>query len=274
MRFSLRERKCAEKLLERALFEDKADKDLTSILACTDDLAKFSLRTRQDISVAGLEIVEMGFSKAKVEFKCADGDKLRAGDTLAVVEGPLRPVLTAERSVLNLLQRMCGVATMTAKYVAAAQGMVKIVDTRKTMPGFRLLDKYAVRCGGGENHRLDLSDMIMLKDNHLAYSGLSYEELIEKARKDFPDVPIAVEAENYDQAIKLAELMPDILMLDNIPVSEMKRIAKELSGKVVLEATGGVTLENLPEIAQCGVQRISVGAITHSAPAVDLGLDA
>ena len=274
MRFSLRERKCAEKLLERALFEDKADKDLTSILACSDDLAKFSLKTRQDISVAGLEIVELGFPKAKVEYKCADGDRLKAGDTLASVEGPLKPILTAERSVLNLLQRMCGVATLTAKYVAAAQGRVKIVDTRKTMPGFRLLDKYAVRCGGGENHRLDLSDMIMLKDNHLAYSGLSYEELIEKARKDFPGVPIAVEAENYDQALKLAELKPDLLMLDNIPVGEMKRIAEKLSGKVVLEATGGVTLENLPEIAKCGVQRVSIGAITHSAPAVDLGLDA
>ena len=274
MRFSLRERKCAEKLLERALFEDKADKDLTSILSCSDKPARFSLKTRQEIAVSGLEIVELGFPKAKIAFECEDGDKLKAGDTLATVEGPLRPILTSERSVLNMLQRMCGVATMTAKYVAAAQGMVKIVDTRKTMPGFRLLDKYAVRCGGGENHRLDLSDMIMLKDNHLAYSGLSYEKLIEKARKDFPGVPVAVEAENYDQAIKLAELMPDLLMLDNIPVSEMKRIAKELSGKVVLEATGGVTLENLPEIAQCGVQRISVGAITHSAPAVDLGLDA
>ena len=274
MRFSLRERKCAEKLLERALFEDKADKDLTSILSCSDKTARFSLRTRQDITVSGLEIVELGFSKAKVAFECEDGDKLKAGDTLATVEGPLRPILTAERSVLNMLQRMCGVATLTAKYVSAAQGLVKIVDTRKTMPGFRLLDKYAVRCGGGENHRMDLSDMIMLKDNHLAYSGLSYDELFRKARKDFPGVPIAVEAENYDQALKLAELKPDLLMLDNIPVPEMKRIAGALKGKVLLEATGGVTLENISQVAECGVERISIGAITHSAPAVDLGLDA
>lgn len=274
MRFSLRERKCAEKLLECALFEDKADKDLTSILSCSDKLSRFSLRTRQDIAVSGLEIVELGFPKAKVETKCKDGDKLKAGATLAVVEGPLRPILTAERSVLNLLQRMCGVATLTAKYVAAAQGKVKIVDTRKTMPGMRLLDKYAVRCGGGVNHRMDLSDMIMLKDNHLAYSGLSYEELFRKARKDYPGVPVAVEAENYDQALMLAALKPDLLMLDNIPPSEMKRIAAALKGKVLLEATGGVTLENISLVAECGVERVSIGAITHSAPAADLGLDA
>ncbi len=274
MRFSLRERKCAEKLLERALFEDKADKDLTSILSCSDKPARFSLRTRQDIAVSGLEIVELGFPKAKIAFECEDGDKLKAGETLATVEGPLRPILTAERSVLNLLQRMCGVATLTAKYVAASQGLVKIVDTRKTMPGMRLLDKYAVRCGGGENHRMDLSDMIMLKDNHLAYSGLSYKELFQRARKDFPGVPIAVEAENYDQAVELADLKPDLLMLDNIPAPEMKKIAGSLKGKVLLEATGGVTLENISEVAKCGVERISIGAITHSAPAVDLGLDA
>ena len=274
MRFSLRERKCAEKLLERALFEDKADKDLTSILSCSDKPARFKLRTRQDIAVSGLEIVELGFPKAKIEFKCEDGDKLKAGETLATVEGPMRPILTAERSVLNMLQRMCGVATLTAKYVSAAQGLAKVVDTRKTMPGMRLLDKYAVRCGGGENHRLDLSAMIMLKDNHLAYSGLSYEELFRKARKDFPGVPVAAEAENYDQALKLAELKPDLLMLDNIPVPEMKKIVGTLKGKVLLEATGGVTLENISQVAECGVERISIGAITHSAPAVDLGLDA
>ena len=136
MRFSLRERKCAEKLLERALFEDKADKDLTSILSCSDREARFSLRTRQDIAVSGLEIVELGFPKAKIAFECEDGDKLKAGETLATVEGPLRPILTAERSVLNLLQRMCGVATLTAKYVSAAQGLVKIVDTRTKPGGF------------------------------------------------------------------------------------------------------------------------------------------
>ena len=279
MHFSDKERLYARELLLRALYEDKADRDLTSAISCPrDKKGRFFLRTRQDIVVAGLELVSFGFKhldgSAETTLLKADGDRAGKGETLAEVSGSVAPILSCERTVLNLLQRMCGVATLTAKYVAAARGAAEIVDTRKTMPGFRLLDKYAVRCGGGKNHRLDLSDMIMLKDNHLAYSGLSYEELFEKARMEHPGVPIAAEAENYDQALALAALKPDILMLDNIPADEMKRIAEALKGQVVLEATGGVTLDNIREIAQCGVQRISIGAITHSAPAVDLGLDA
>lgn len=279
MHFSAKERLCARALLSRALYEDKADCDLTSMISCPEEKeGKFFLRTRQDIVVAGIETVSLGFKflsgAVETTLMKEDGERASAGETLAVVSGPLAPILSCERTVLNLLQRMCGVATLTAKYVSASRGLVKIVDTRKTMPGFRLLDKYAVVCGGGQNHRLDLSDMIMLKDNHLHYSGLSYAELFEKARKEHPGVPIAVEAENYDQALELAVLKPDILMLDNIPAEEMKRIAEALKGKVTLEATGGVTLDNLSEIAECGVQRVSIGAITHSAPAVDLGLDA
>ena len=279
MNFSPKERLCAKTLLARTFYEDKADRDLTSAISCPKEKeGEFFLKTRQDIVVAGLEAVSFGFkflnSGVRTELLKRDGGRAKKGETLAIITGPIAPILSCERTVLNLLQRMCGVATLTAKYVSAAKGLAKIVDTRKTMPGFRLLDKYAVRCGGGENHRLDLSDMIMLKDNHLAYSGLGYEELFEKARKEHPGVPIAVEAENYDQAVELAKFKPDILMLDNIPPEEMKRIAEKLNGKVVLEATGGVTLDNLSEIAECGVQRISIGAITHSATAVDLGLDA
>lgn len=274
MRFSARERKAASLLLFRALAEDKFDHDLTSAVACPQKEASFFLRTRQDVTVSGLEILELGFPEAKIEFFCEDGSVLEKGSALAKIEGLLRPILTSERSVLNMMQRMCGVATLTAKYAALAKGKAKIVDTRKTMPGFRLLDKYAVRCGGGTNHRMDLGDMIMFKDNHLAYSGLCYKELMEKARRDHPGVPIAVEAETFEQAVELAGLKPDILMLDNMPADEMKRVAEKLGGSVVLEATGGVTLENLESIAACGVQRISVGAITHSAPAADLGLDA
>ncbi|MBR5624702.1 carboxylating nicotinate-nucleotide diphosphorylase [bacterium] len=279
MHFSPRERLCAQALLARSFYEDKADRDLTSGISCPKEKAgRFFLRTRQDIVVSGLEAVSFGFKflegGVEAELLKTDGDRAAKGETLAVVSGPVAPILSCERTVLNLLQRMCGVATLTARYVAASEGLVKIVDTRKTLPGFRLLDKYAVRCGGGANHRLDLSDMIMLKDNHLAYSGLSYAELFEKARREHPGVPVAVEAENYDQALELSALKPDILMLDNIPAEEMKRIAEALEGKVVLEATGGVTLDNLYEIARCGVQRISIGAITHSATAVDLGLDA
>ena len=274
MRFSPRERKFAAMILERALFEDKADKDVTSLVACSEKCSRFALRARQDLTVSGLEVLELGFPKAEIVFLCEDGDKVSKGAVLARIEGPLRSILSAERSVLDLLQRMCSVATCTAQYAAIAGGGVKIVDTRKTMPGFRLLDKYAVRCGGGVNHRLDLSDMIMFKDNHLAYSGLTYKELFEKARKEYPGVPIAVEAENYEQALELAKLGPDILMLDNMPPEEMKKVSEALAGRVTLEATGGVTLDNLKEIAASGVQRISIGAITHSAKCVDIGLDA
>jgi len=274
LRFSPRERKFAAMILERALFEDKADKDVTSFVACSEKRSRFAMRARQDLTVSGLEVLELGFPKAETVFLCEDGDKVSKGAVLARIEGPLRSILSAERSVLDLLQRMCSVATCTAQYAAIAGGGVKIVDTRKTMPGFRLLDKYAVRCGGGVNHRLDLSDMIMFKDNHLAYSGLTYGELFEKARKEYPGVPIAIEAENYDQALELAKLGPDILMLDNMAPEEMKRVSEALNGHVTLEATGGVTLDNLKEVAASGVQRISIGAITHSAKCVDIGLDA
>lgn len=274
MRFSPRERKFAAMILERALFEDKADKDVTSLVACSEKRSLFAMRARQDLTVSGLEVLELGFPKAKIVFLCEDGDAVSKGAVLARIEGPLRSILSAERSVLDLLQRMCSVATCTAQYAAIAGGGVKIVDTRKTMPGFRLLDKYAVRCGGGVNHRLDLSDMIMFKDNHLAYSGLTYGELFEKARKEYPGVPIAVEAENYEQALEMAKLGPDILMLDNMASEEMKRVSEALAGHVTLEATGGVTLDNLKEVAASGVQRISIGAITHSAKCVDIGLDA
>lgn len=280
MRFTPKERKYALTLFQRALSEDKADRDLTSLLSCPKEKrGRFFLRTRQRISVAGLEVTEFGFkfldAAVTAELLKEDGETAEKGETLAVVSGPLAPILSCERTVLNLLQRMCGVATLTARFVEAAgpEG-AKITDTRKTMPGMRILDKYAVRCGGGVNHRLDLSDMIMFKDNHLASSGLTYAELIGKARKEYPGVPVAIEAESFEEALKMAEYAPDLLMLDNMPAEEMAKTAEKLKGKVVLEATGGVTLANVSLIANCGVQRVSIGALTHSAPAVDLGLDA
>ena len=278
--FDTLQRQAARSLIERALFEDGAERDLTSLLACPPEKeAKLFLRARERIILAGGEIIALTYerlgARVKVELLANDGACLEKGAIIARLEGPLRPILTGERTLLNLLQRLCAVATLTASFVnAAGKDGARIVDTRKTLPGFRRLDKYAVLCGGGQNHRLGLSDMIMFKDNHLELSGKSMKELVKEARAKFPNIPIAIEAETKEAALTAASLQPDLLMLDNMPVPLMREICALLKGKVVTEATGGVNLNNIFEVAHCGVDRVSIGAITHSAPAVDLGLDA
>lgn len=212
----------------------------------------------------------------------ADGTAVERGSRLAVVSGSLRSILAAERTALNFLQRLSGVATLTHKYVAAVSGTkAKVLDTRKTTPGWRLLEKYAVRCGGGTNHRVGLYDAILIKDNHIAGLGdpaTAVRRSVELARA-YPGnagLPVEVEVDSVSQLLQVLPVQPEIVLLDNMPPALLREcVAKrnELSPATLLEASGGVNLTTIRGIADTGVDRISVGALTHSATALDVALD-
>jgi nicotinate-nucleotide pyrophosphorylase (carboxylating) len=224
--------------------------------------------------------------KLELTVRIGDGEPAHVGSKLGIIEGPLRSMLSAERVMLNFLQRLSGISTTTRKYVRAIQGTkARIYDTRKTMPGWRLLEKYAVRCGGGYNHRLGLYDGILIKDNHLAELGRNFQpklrEIIAEARKVKGVKFVAVEVDHVDDQLNYVLEIPgiDIVLLDNMGQWQLKHAVEmrdEMCGKnkkPLLEASGNITLSNVSAIAQCGVDRIAVGAITHSAKAVDIGLD-
>jgi nicotinate-nucleotide pyrophosphorylase (carboxylating) len=210
-----------------------------------------------------------------------DGNTIHPGDRIARVDGLMRCILAAERTALNFLQHLSGIATLTSRFVEAIKGLpCRILDTRKTIPGWRLLEKYAVRCGGGYNHRLGLYDGILIKDNHLAALGGGPEAIRQAVRaareKNGPDVPVEVEVENLEMLEVALAFQPDIILLDNMSLDklgEAVRRRNEISRKVKLEASGGITLDNVRAVAETGVDRISVGALTHSAPALDIALD-
>ncbi len=231
---------------------------------------------RENAVVSALPILNHVFNthKCVVEFFAEDGQHLQKNESIACIRGPLYDILARERIALNFLQRLSGIATLTARYVEAVKDTdARIVDTRKTLPGWRALDKYAVRCGGGVNHRFSLADMIMIKDNHWADAHLSPAEYIAIARNYYPNCPVACEADSVEMALKLITLNIDLLMCDNMSLDELSRIVNETDGRVAIEATGGVTLDSVARIAHTGVNRISVGALTHSAPAVDIAFD-
>ncbi|WP_150460409.1 carboxylating nicotinate-nucleotide diphosphorylase [Nesterenkonia ebinurensis] len=216
--------------------------------------------------------------EVSVELEAAEGAQFLAGDHLARVSGPARPILTAERIALNLVQRMCGVAALTAQYAAAVKGTgVRITDTRKTTPGLRVLERYAVRCGGGRNHRFSLSDAVMAKDNHLAAvaaAGIPLAQALAEARTRLPHTAhLEVEVDRMDQIPAALQGGADTIMLDNFPVEDMRRAVELIDGRAQVEASGGVSLETVGAIARTGVDVISVGALTHSARGLDLGLD-
>jgi len=209
-----------------------------------------------------------------------DGAQLAAGARLAIISGPVQVMLVAERTALNFLQRLSGVASMTRRYVDAVAGLpCQILDTRKTTPGWRLLEKYAVRCGGGYNHRTGLYDMVLIKDNHLACSHdrLSIEKAVSQARQHTRGkVPVEIEVDTLDQFDEALKAGPDMILLDNMTTEQMLEAVRRRNGvtpRVLLEASGGVTLSTVRAIAETGVDRISVGALTHSAPALDIALD-
>jgi len=278
-------------LLKLAIEEDLGLGDMTSELLFGDNVRdEADIISREEIVVCGMNIVKellrMYDSRIKLKVLVRDGQHAYVGCRLATLIGSLRSILTAERVVLNFLQRLCGIATTTRKYVRAVQGTkAKIYDTRKTIPGWRALEKYAVRCGGGYNHRLGLYDGILIKDNHLAQLGRNFQpklkKIIEEARKLKHAKFVAVEVDHVDHQLNyVLEIQGiDIVLLDNMGQWQLKH-AVEMRDKMrgknrkpLLEASGNVTLANVSGIAQCGVDRIAVGAITHSATAVDIGVD-
>ncbi len=277
-------------LIELAVEEDRGQGDMTSELLFGDGVIdKADIVTREEIVVCGMpiikEVLKIYDKHLKLKVHVKDGQHAYVGCHVATIEGPLRSILTAERVVLNFLQRLCGIATTTRKYVRAVEGTkAKIYDTRKTLPGWRIIEKYAVRCGGGYNHRLGLYDGILIKDNHLAQLGRNFQpklkKIIKEARKIKHAKFIAVEVDHVDDQLNFVLAIPgiDIVLLDNMGQWQLKH-AVEMKrkmcgrGKPLLEASGNITLANVSAIAQCGVDRIAVGAITHSATAVDIGVD-
>ena len=277
-----------EPLIDIAVFEDFGKGDPTSeITVGADETAKGHLISREEIVVSGMDLVPMILKKydPRLDYKALvpDGYRASVADRLGVIKGPLRSMLSAERVVLNFLQRLCGISTMTWKFVSATRGTkAKIYDTRKTIPGWRELEKYAVRCGGGYNHRMSLGDAVMFKDNHIAELGKNFEsrlkKMVEQARANKNVKFVVVEVDNVDDQLDRVLTIPgvDVILLDNMGQWQLKH-AVELRNKVgkkpLLEASGSITLNNVLTVANCGVDRISVGAVTHSAIAVDLGLD-
>jgi nicotinate-nucleotide pyrophosphorylase (carboxylating) len=286
MAFTPSEQAACLKLVELALAEDLGVAgDLTSQAMVLPDLAgKAAFVARGSGVVAGLPAAAMVCLAVDPELAfqtlVEDGAKVDRGCQLATVTGPMRSLLAAERTALNFLQHLSGIATETRKFVDAIKGLsAKILDTRKTTPGWRLLEKYAVRCGGGHNHRLGLSDGILIKDNHLAATAKEFDiqAAVLRTRECYQDkVPIEVEVDTIDQLRHVLSVKPAIVLLDNMTTDELRAAVKlrdEQAPSVQLEASGGVTLTSVREIAETGVDRISVGALTHSALALDIALD-
>jgi len=269
----------ARLLVGAALAEDHADDDVTTRVSIAAHTAcQAVVNARQALVVAGMPLIQLALQTQDAAGQCdallQDGAQVAAGTPMARVSGAAHAVLAVERTLLNMLQRLCGVATLTRAFVDAVAGTAcAIVDTRKTTPGLRLLEKYAVRCGGGLNHRMHLGDMIMLKDNHWQLTSLDARTLVARARQECPQVPIAAEAEDVASARALLDAGVDLIMLDNMAPAAMRAVVQFCKGRVPTEATGGVTLANVRAVAQTGVDRISIGALTHSAPAVDIALD-
>jgi len=274
------ERRQIQKVVEMALGEDAPFGDLTSqTLVPVTAVANAELVAREPGVFAGAEVFAIAMttldSAVLVTQHVADGERFDVGAVLAHVEGPARAVLQAERVALNLVQRMTGIATLTAAYVEAVAGTsARVVDTRKTTPGLRALERHAVRCGGGHNHRYSLSDAVMAKDNHLAVIG-DITNALKQAKEDLPHTThVEVEVDRLEQLdAVLNSGAANTIMLDNFSLDDLRAGVIKIDGRVLVEASGGITLETIGEIAKTGVDVISVGALTHSVRALDLGLD-
>lgn len=272
-----------DRIVGAALDEDAPWGDLTGeMLIPASATATAELVAREPGVLSGVDVFAAAFrlvdARIEVDRLAADGEQFTAGQVLARVTGPARGILTAERVALNLVQRMSGVATLTARYVAAVAGTrARIVDTRKTTPGLRSLERQAVRDGGGRNHRRSLSDAVMAKDNHLAVLAASGQDLataLRAVRERMPHTAhLEVEIDRLDQLDAVLAGGADTIMLDNFGVDDLREGVARIGGRALVEASGGVSLDTVAEIAAAGVDVISVGALTHSARALDLGLD-
>lgn len=267
-------------VVRAALEEDRAFADVTTLATVpADRQAGAALVARTPGVVAGIALTVEAFRQidptVRVEVAVHDGEAVERGTVVAAIEGPARAILSAERVALNFVQRLSGVATLTARYVAAVQGTrAEIVDTRKTTPGWRDLEKYAVRCGGGSNHRRDLSDAVLIKDNHLAACDGEVRIAVARAKAMAPEgMVVQVECDTLEQVDAALAASAHGVLLDNMSLEDLRESVLTCGGRCFTEASGGVTLETVRAIAEAGVDRISVGALTHSAPALDLALD-
>jgi nicotinate-nucleotide pyrophosphorylase (carboxylating) len=273
-------RRAVEEVVARALDEDLgAAGDVTTAATIgTSALAAADLVSRQDGVVAGLPVAAYVFEtvsqgRLRVEPGTTDGARVTAGEVLATIRGPVPDLLTAERTALNLLCHLSGIATLTRRWVDAIEGTgAQIRDTRKTLPGLRALEKYAVRCGGGRNHRMSLSDAALVKDNHVAAAG-GVVEAFELVRAANPGLTLEIEVDTVEQARAVIDAGAELVLLDNMPPAQMRAVVEYARGRAVLEASGGLALANAREVAETGVDYLSVGALTHSAPVLDIGLD-
>ncbi|MGI5978830.1 MAG: carboxylating nicotinate-nucleotide diphosphorylase [Oscillospiraceae bacterium] len=267
-----------DELLLAALKEDVGTGDITT-MSCipVENFSEGYYLAKEDGVLCGLSVAERVFTLVDpgivVTPKAQDGDRIKKGDILATVTGPSRGILTGERVGLNLMQRMSGVATMTAKAVAQVSGTkAVIVDTRKSTPGLRVLEKYAVRVGGGRNHRFNLADGVLIKDNHIAAAG-SIRQAVEAARRSVPHVmKIEVETENLDEVQQALDAGADIIMLDNMSPAAMTEAVALIAGRALVEASGNMGERDLSEVAKTGVDIISIGALTHSVKSLDISL--
>lgn len=265
-------------LIIGALNEDITSEDVsTNSVMPEEKLGEVELICKQDGVVCGLQVFERVFTifdeKTQLEYFVKDGDDVKKGQLIAKIRGDIRTLLTAERTALNYLQRMSGVATYTRSVASLLKGSkTTLLDTRKTTPNNRIFEKYAVRCGGGCNHRYNLSDAVMLKDNHIGAAG-SIKRAVEMAREHIPFVlKVEVEVENMDMVKEAIEAKADIIMLDNMTHDEIKNAMEYIDGRAEVEVSGNVTKENIAALTDLGVDYISSGALTHSAPILDLSL--
>ncbi len=270
-------------LIDRAMAEDRTSHDVTTDTLIPPGLpGAATLIAKSPGVLAGGEVARAVFLRAdpnlRAELLIEDGATLQPGDVIARVEGPVGGILRAERCALNFLQHMSGIATETARYAAAVSGTrAAIVDTRKTVPGLRTLQKYAVLVGGGRNHRMDLADGVLIKDNHIAAlraREVGLAEIVRRAKEGAPHtLKVEIEVESMEEAREALDARADVILLDNMPPEEMRRVVEMIGGRAVVEASGGITLESVREVAETGVDIISVGALTHSVNALNISLD-
>jgi nicotinate-nucleotide pyrophosphorylase (carboxylating) len=264
-------------LVRLALAEDRGRGDVTTAaVVSAGQRARGVILAKSELVVAGLDVAAEAFRQLDpsvvIEVLWGDGSHVGANEPVAFVTGDARALLEAERTALNFLQRLCGIATLTARYVAAADGRITILDTRKTTPGLRALEKYAVRCGGGANHRQRLDEAVLIKDNHKRLAG-GVAAAVERAQRAGHGLPVEVEVENVAELDEALEAGAPRILLDNFTTSDIRDAVSRVGGRAKIEISGGVTLDRIPELSTTGADFISIGALTHSAPSADLSFE-
>jgi nicotinate-nucleotide pyrophosphorylase (carboxylating) len=264
-------------IVRRALAEDLGWGDVTTEATVPPEVrAKGIILVKSPCVIAGLDVAAEAFVQldpgCNVARKRKDGDRCQPGDVVAELRGQAASMLTAERTALNFLQRLSGIATITRAFVDAANGTITILDTRKTTPTLRALEKYAVRAGAGTNHRAGLDDGVLIKDNHVRLAG-GVRAAVERMKATDPEMPIEVEAQSLEQVDEAIAAGADIILFDNLPIEAIHEGVRRVGGRAKIELSGGITLDRIPELAKTGANYVSVGALTHSAPAADLSFE-